>query len=217
MKLRYMREQRDRARDMLQQKDQEIEERRQKGQDGQISTKTSRKRTKFQLDDSDSGADNNDVFMGFTHKGKRLDVNDHDDFNEDISADSDDDKNDRTKRKGFLNEEMVEKLNFGGGDQDDEGGEKKKTRKEVFEEIIEKSRSYDAARKELKQINLNMQRELDEDYGDLLGRLNYKDKTIQAQDANKALHDKLTNKFKEKKKDKPEEQTYEQIAAALKS
>ena len=48
--------------------------------------------------------------MGFTHKGKRLDVNDHDDFNEDISADSDDDKNDRTKRKGFLNEEMVEKL-----------------------------------------------------------------------------------------------------------
>ena len=118
--------------------------------------------------------------MGFTHKGKRLDVNDHDDFNEDISADSDDDKNDRTKRKGFLNEEMVEKLNFGGGDQDDEGGEKKKTRKEVFEEIIEKSRSYDAARKELKQINLNMQRELDEDYGDLLGRLNYKDKTIQA-------------------------------------
>ena len=130
--------------------------------------------------------------MGFTHKGKRLDVNDHDDFNEDISADSDDDKNDRTKRKGFLNEEMVEKLNFGGGDQYDEGGEKKKTRKEVFEEIIEKSRSYDAARKELKQINLNMQKELDQDYGDLLSRLNMKDKTIEAQDANKALHEKLT-------------------------
>ena len=83
-------------------------------------------------------------------------------------------------------------MNFGGGDQDDEGRDKKKTRKEVFEEIIEKSRSYDAARKELKQINLNMQKELDHDYQDLLGRLNYKDKTIYAQDANKALHEKLT-------------------------
>ena len=102
--------------------------------------------------------------MGFTHKGRRLDVDDHDDFNEDISADSDDDKNDRKKRKGFLSEEMVERLNFGGGDQDVEGGERKKTRKEVFEEIIEKSRSYDAARKELKQINLNMTKELNDDF-----------------------------------------------------
>ena len=34
-----------------------------------------------------------------------------------ISQDSDDDKNDRKNRKGFLNEEMVEKMNFGGGDE----------------------------------------------------------------------------------------------------
>ena len=37
-----------------------------------------------------------------------------------------------------------------------------------------------------------MQKELDHDYQDLLGRLNYKDKTIYAQDANKALHEKLS-------------------------
>ena len=47
--------------------------------------------------------------------------------------------------------------------------------------------------------------------------MNYKDKTIKAQDTIKALSDKLANKFKDKKKEKPEEQTYEQIAAALKS
>ena len=40
---------------------------------------------------------------------------------------------------------------------------------------------------------------------------------MDAQDVNKALHDKLANKAKDKKKPKEEEQTYEQIAAALKS
>lgn len=57
-------------------------------------------------------------------------------------------------------------MNFGVGE-DPEGEEEvktKKSRKEVFEEIMEKSKSYDAARKELKTINLNMQKELDADY-----------------------------------------------------
>lgn len=47
------------------------------------------------------------MFVGFTHKGKLLGDNDKDDFNEDISHDSDDEKHDRAKRKGFLSEEMV--------------------------------------------------------------------------------------------------------------
>ena len=114
MKLRYMREQRDRARERLEQKDRELEERKDAKSGVQLSTKQSRKRTKFQLG---SDSDNNDVFMGFTHKGKLLGKSgEHDDFNEVISQDSDDDKNDRKNRKGFLNEEMVAKLNFGGGD-----------------------------------------------------------------------------------------------------
>ena len=63
-----------------------------------------------------------------------------DDFNEEISNDSDDDKHDRNKRKGFLGQEVVEQMHFGGGE-DQEGGEpvgpdgekkKKKTRNEVF-------------------------------------------------------------------------------------
>ena len=58
-----------------------------------FNTKASRKRTKFQLDDSDSDNGGGDVFMGFTHKGKRLGEEDgRDDFNEHISQDSDDDK-----------------------------------------------------------------------------------------------------------------------------
>jgi len=74
--------------------------------------------------------------MGFTHKGKLLAADGNDDFNEVISQESEDDKNDRAKRKGFLNEEMVEKLNFGGGDDADNGDNEepkaKKSRKEVF-------------------------------------------------------------------------------------
>lgn len=90
-----------------------------------------------------------------------LDENAKDDFNEDISHDSDDEKNNRAERKGFLTDEMVQRMNFGGGE-DAAGPEgngelvTKKSRKEVFEEIMEKSKSYDAARKELKTINLNM-------------------------------------------------------------
>ena len=85
-----------------------------------MSTKQPRKRTKYQLD---SDSDNNDVFMGFTHKGKKLDVDGgKDDFNEDISQESDDDKNDRQNRKGFLTEDMVNQMNFGGGEEEN-GGE----------------------------------------------------------------------------------------------
>ena len=124
--------------------------------------------------------------MGFTHKGKRLMIDEdaRDDFNEHISQDSDDDKRDRSKRKGFLTNEMVARMNFGGGAEDDLGDNDtqppvKKTRKEVFEEIIEKSKNYDAARKELKQINLEMSKELNNDFADLLKRLKYKKDCIE--------------------------------------
>lgn len=156
MKLRYMREQRDRARELLQNKTEEIDDKRHSGTT--LNVKTSRKRTKYQLNDSDSDGDG-DVFSGFTHGGKALnDDGVRDDYNENIDQDSDDDKNDRNKRKGFLGDDIVAQMNFGGFDGDQQGqfGENgagppvKKTRKEVFEEIMEKSKNYDAARKELK-------------------------------------------------------------------
>jgi hypothetical protein len=43
---------------------------------------------------------------------------------------------------------MVERMNFGGGEVEED--DKKKSRKEVFEEIIGKSRAYKMVRKEIK-------------------------------------------------------------------
>ena len=144
--------------------------------------------------------------MGFTHKGRQLNVDDEgrDDFNENISQESEDDKHDRNKRKGFLTDEMVSRMNFGGGEAnpEDEEAEKpvKKTRKEVFEEIMEKSKNYDEARKELKQINLSLQKELDNDYQDLLSVLNLKkDAKVDPQAFNLALSEKMAKKALEEK------------------
>lgn len=64
MRLRYMREQRDQMK----------------------QTKVNKRRTKFNLDDIDS--DEEEVFMGFTHGGRRLE--DMDDFKDDIPVSSDD-------------------------------------------------------------------------------------------------------------------------------
>jgi len=72
-----------------------------------------------------------------------------DDFNEKIAESSDDEAN---PDKGKLTEEMVNQMNFGQGSATG-NEEKKKSRKEVFEEIIEKSKAYKEANKELKSIN----------------------------------------------------------------
>lgn len=50
------------------------------------------------------------------------------------------------------------RLNFGGGNQDDN---KKKSRKEVFEEIIAKSKAYKAATYEVKLAASELQERLD--------------------------------------------------------
>jgi nucleolar protein 14 len=102
---------------------------------------------------------------GFTHKGKPLA---EDDFDEQISASSDDESPD----KGKLTEEMVNTMNFGQGD-GQTSDERKKSRKEIFEEIIEKSKAYKEANKELKNINTELIKELDDDYLDIIGKLDF--------------------------------------------
>ena len=42
--------------------------------------------------------------------------------------------------------------------------QKKKTRKEIFDEIIEKSKAWDAAKREIKDLNNELREELDEEY-----------------------------------------------------
>ena len=70
-----------------------------------------------------------------------------------------------------LNEEMVTAMNFGGGnDQKEEG--KKKSRKEVFDEIIAKSKAYKMANYEIKEAAKDLTEKLDNQYQDLLPLLN---------------------------------------------
>lgn len=95
MKLRYLREQKERAKAALL---------------GNANVKTARKKSKFNLGSDD---EDQDVMVGFTHKGRRLgDI--EDDFKEQIDLSSEDDGHDRDK--GKLTEEMVNRMNFGGGE-----------------------------------------------------------------------------------------------------
>ena len=68
---------------------------------GKLSTKVSEKRSKFQLESDDD--DDGEVFMGFTHKGKKLDMGGmRDDFDEQIDDQSSDDEESRRKKNtGF--------------------------------------------------------------------------------------------------------------------
>ena len=64
----------------------------------------------FNSDDDDA------MFMGFTHGGKRLE--DMDDFQDKIDMSSDDEggyDQDRDRRMGNLDEQMVTRMNFGMG------------------------------------------------------------------------------------------------------
>ena len=66
--------------------------------------KVSEKRSKFQLDSDDD--EDGEVFMGFTHKGRKLsDADDRDDFREEIDNSSDNEETRRTKNTGFLVED----------------------------------------------------------------------------------------------------------------
>jgi len=101
MKLRYLREQRD----MLAKQ-----------------VRVSKKRSKFNLD-----SDDEDGVHVLRHRGRQIegDLGGRDDFDgADLGRDSDDDDNPhltahQRKKKGNLTDEMVNKMNFGGGDPDD--------------------------------------------------------------------------------------------------
>ena len=56
---------------MLEAKDRELEEKKNSSVSNAAGNIGSRKRNRFQLDDSDSDG-GNDVFVGFTHKGRPL-------------------------------------------------------------------------------------------------------------------------------------------------
>jgi hypothetical protein len=94
MKLRFMKEQRDQLKNPM------------------LALGT-RKRNKYNLDLEDD-EEERDFNMNFlTHKGKRLE--DMDDFKDRVN-DSSDEYEDKDLAKGLMNDEMVNALNFGGGE-----------------------------------------------------------------------------------------------------
>ena len=89
MRLRYLREQKERAKQSL-------------------LGNAIRRRSKFNLGSDDE----QDTLIGFTHKGRKLgDL--EDDFREKIDQSSDDEEK---PDKGKLTEDMVNLMNFGGGE-----------------------------------------------------------------------------------------------------
>lgn len=72
---------------------------------------------------------------------------------------------------GKLNEEMVMTMNFGGGKKQSDATQEK-TRKEVFEEIIAKSKAYKAAKFEVKEAAKELTDRLDKQFFDILPLLN---------------------------------------------
>ena len=137
---------------------------------------------------------------GFTHRGRPL--LGVDDFQDEIQHSSEDDDpnadpEDRDHKMGKLSEEMVMTMNFGGGRKPlAEAKPEEKTRKEVFEEIIAKSKAYKAARFEIKEAAKELTDRLDSQFFDILPLLNMSKV-------------KTTNEV-------PEIDGYEQIAAKLK-
>ena len=97
MKLRYLREQKERAKQSLL---------------GNVPQQRNRRKNKFNLN-SDDESDEQDMMIGFTHKGRKLGEFE-DDFKEHIELSSDDEAAGRNK--GKLTEEMVNTMNFGGGE-----------------------------------------------------------------------------------------------------
>eukprot|EP00826_Nyctotherus_ovalis_P013245 TRINITY_DN13549_c0_g1_i14.p1 TRINITY_DN13549_c0_g1~~TRINITY_DN13549_c0_g1_i14.p1 ORF type:complete len:214 (-),score=64.58 TRINITY_DN13549_c0_g1_i14:176-817(-) len=115
-----------------------------------------RKAKKFDLDDDDD-------FVGLTHLGKSVD--EIDDFKEPIEHSD----NSESEGENNLNEELVGKLNFGGGEE--EGMQKKKTRKEVFDEIIVKSKLIKAEKAKERMENKELADKINAQFSTILPML----------------------------------------------
>lgn len=80
-----------------------------------------------------------------------------------------------------MTNEMVNALNFGGGDLNSwsEREDVKKTREERHAEIMEKSKAYRLHHQEIKEATFAYTKQLDEEWGDVSGLLDFsKKKTV---------------------------------------
>jgi nucleolar protein 14 len=113
---------------------------------------------------------------------------------------------DRDQKMGKLSEEMVMTMNFGGGskrttvNKDPED----KTRKEIFEEIIAKSKAYKAAKFEVKEAAKELTDRLDKQFFDILPLLNMsKVKTSTTEESGIDAYEQIAAKLKEQARAQP--------------
>lgn len=120
-----------------------------------------RRKQKFELGDEEEELDQQ---IGLTHGGMPIDQ--LDDFNEPVGNDTDEDPENPDDR--LMDDEIVNKLHFGGAglkdSDDEEQGDLftvKKTREQVFAEIMLKSKYFKEKRIEEKEENEELIQQLD--------------------------------------------------------
>jgi nucleolar protein 14 len=132
---------------------------------------------KFDLDSDQEDLQN----IQLTHRGQALD--DIFEYNDDRKQQSDEEYH--------MDDNIVNKLHFGGknidSDQDDDFLKVKKTKEEVFKEIVTKSKIFKAARAELKDQNEDAIDKLDEEFPDIFPLLNTRGKSIKGAEQHMSL------------------------------
>ncbi|KAL4438278.1 hypothetical protein ABPG74_009701 [Tetrahymena malaccensis] len=136
--------------------------------DGRLSTilmKGAQKKKKFDLD---SDGENEDAPLKLTHKGK--DLEEFDDFKDQI---------DFSDAEDNIPAEIVDKLNFAGfekqADQvDPQNPQKKKSKKEIYEEIIKKSKQAKYERQKQREDDKTLLQDVNEEFEDIRDLLQFR-------------------------------------------
>lgn len=116
----------------------------------------SKRKQRFELD--------NDLEL--THKGVRLsDL--HDDYVEDYDIDLSDEET-KPRKLAKMSDEIVDQFHFGDG--------KTRTKKDAYEEIIQKSKYNKLIRQQEKEQNFEITKKIDDEFEDISRRLRFKDK-----------------------------------------
>ncbi|KAL4485457.1 hypothetical protein ABPG72_008325 [Tetrahymena utriculariae] len=136
--------------------------------DGRLSTilmKGAQKKKKFDLD---SDGENEDAPLKLTHKGKEIE--ELDDFKDQI---------DFSDAEDNIPAEIVDKLNFAGFEKqaeqvDPQNPQKKKSKKEIYEEIIKKSKQAKYERQKQREDDKTLLQDVNEGYEDIRDLLQFR-------------------------------------------
>ncbi|KRX07151.1 hypothetical protein PPERSA_09365 [Pseudocohnilembus persalinus] len=160
----------------------------------------SQKTSKFQLLSDDE--DNNEDILKLTHGGKKLETND--DFKDEIGYYSDEDDDDVDVQN---QQKQLDNLNFQGFNADQLlklGAGGKKSKKEIYSEIIKKSKLMKYEKQKQKEENQEKLEELEKNYDEITELLQFRGKQSKQRDnearrqmdiENNDNYDKLTREF----------------------